>query len=122
MLIDKISPRFNDLAGRHVEVHQRGGFGQGGVPFIKRVIGLPGDTVSLENGPVCVTTAGGRGRCASMGSRISCAIDGDAAPTLPRRRPGGSISWTIAAGSHFVMGDNRPGSQDSRLFGPVHRG
>ena len=48
VLIDKISPRFNDFARGDIVVFQPpAGFGQGGVPFIKRVIGMPGDTISL---------------------------------------------------------------------------
>ena len=120
VLIDKISPRFNDYQRGDIVVFQPPeGFGQGGVPFIKRVIGLPGDTVSLENGHVFVTRAGGSPVRLDE-PYIVRAIDGGGAPTLPKDS-GGTSSWKIAAGTYFVMGDNRPESQDSRFFGPVHR-
>src|SRR5437762_13620767 len=55
VLIDKVSPRFGDFArGDIVVFNPPAGYSEGGVPFIKRVIGLPGDSVRLENGKVFV--------------------------------------------------------------------
>jgi signal peptidase I len=120
VLIDKISPRFNDYKRGDIVVFQPPtGFGQGGVPFIKRVIGLPGDTVSLENGRVFVTQPGGSPVKLDE-PYVVRAIDGGPAPTLPKDAEG-TASWKVAAGTYFVMGDNRPDSQDSRYFGAVAR-
>ena len=120
VLIDKISPRFQDYQRGDIVVFQPPeGYGQGGVPFIKRVIGLPGDTVSLENGRVFVTPSGGSPVRLDE-PYVVRTVDGGPAPTLPKNADGTS-SWTIAAGRYFVMGDNRPDSEDSRVFGPVDR-
>jgi signal peptidase I len=73
----------------------------GPLPLIKRVVGLPGERV---------TVAGGR-----------VYIDGQALPEpyLDQSTPGGSRTWIVPPFHVFVMGDNRSNSRDSRYFGPV---
>jgi signal peptidase I len=120
VLIDKLTPRFDDYDRGDIVVFQPPpGFEQGGVPFIKRVIGLPGDTVTLDNGRVFITPAGGT-RTQLTEDYVARGVDGRPAPTQPKDAES-TTEWTVPVGQYFVMGDNRPESQDSRFFGSIDR-
>jgi signal peptidase I len=120
VLIDKLTPRFDDYRRGDIVVFQPPqGYEQDGVPFIKRVIGLPGDTVSLENGRVYVAPPGGD-RVRIEEPYLPVGANGRPVPT-ETKDPEGTTSWTVAEGEFFVMGDNRQQSQDSRYFGPIDR-
>jgi len=121
ILIDKISPHVDDYRrGDIVVFDPPSGYEQGGVPFIKRVIGLPGDTVSLDNGSVYVSPPGGVPVKLAEPYVIK-GVDGLPVATLPRDEQG-TASWVVPDGAYFVLGDNRTVSQDSRYFGPIDRG
>ena len=69
--------------------------------FVKRVIAVPGDAVEIREGTVYVN-----------GQRVQEPYVDSAAPTSMRR-------IVMGPDEYFVMGDNRPHSNDSRAFGPV---
>ena len=75
----------------------------GPVELVKRVIAVPGDTVEIRHD---VAYVNGRAEPA-RGQFVLPKYSVDVAP------------FTVPSGSIYVMGDNRPISEDSRYLGPV---
>jgi signal peptidase I len=74
---------------------------------VKRVVGLPGETVCLRHGYVFIN------RRILLEPYIPLRVY-----TFPRQ---GQAFFVLGPDQYFVLGDNRPTSADSRMFGPVER-
>lgn len=120
VLIEKVSPLVAGYQRGDVVVFEPpAGYERQGIPFIKRIIGLPGDHVQLANGGVLVTPSGGA-TVRLDEPYVARASDGNAVPTLPEGSER-KTEWDVPAGMLLVMGDNRRVSEDSRAFGPISR-
>lgn len=103
LIVDELSYQFNDPARGDVVI-----FRYPVEPskfFIKRIIGLPGETVTVSNGKVYITTDGKKTELSE--------------PYLKQQTFKDTVT-KLEEEQYFVMGDNRSVSFDSRYWGPVN--
>lgn len=99
LIIDEISYRFNEPMRGEVVVFKNPKNTR--VYFIKRIIGLPGDTVEIKEGGVFVNDE----------KIVENYIEYKDSKDHPK--------VTVGDSEYFVMGDNRMNSYDSRSIGPI---
>jgi signal peptidase I len=108
VLVDKLTPRISDYKlGDIIIFNPPDGYLEDGkpIPFIKRVIGVGGDTVELKDGAVLVN-----------GAQLTESYVFEGQPTT---KTGPLTRWVVPDGYLFVLGDHREQSEDSRVFGPI---
>ncbi len=111
VLTDKVSYRFGEPQRGDVIVFHAPPAAQcptgTGCDFIKRIIGLPGETISVENGKIYVNGE---------------ELDETYLPESYVTEAGAytqNKNVTLQAKEYFAVGDNRPHSSDSRSWGPI---
>ena len=80
------------------------------VDYIKRIIGLPGETVMVQSGRIYID-----------GKMLNEPYLEDLTPIFPGGFIKEGVVVSIPENHYFVMGDNRPHSSDSREFGPIEK-
>ena len=112
VLVDKLTPRFDTYKHGDIVVFNPPAVWtpNPGTPYIKRVIGVGGDTVEIRGGKVYVNGT------QLVEPYVFKEDDGAAQDT---EDPLAQERWLVPDGELFLMGDHRKSSADSREFGTV---
>jgi signal peptidase I len=88
------------------DIPQRGARTEASVTFIKRIVGMPGETVQAVNGRVLICRAP-RVACHVLSEPYARSFTDDFGPV------------TVPRDAYLVLGDNRVSSEDSRVWGTL---
>lgn len=105
LIVDQLSYKFHEPARGDVIIFKYPN--NPSTFFIKRIIGLPGETLELNGNTTTITQTDG----------TTITLD-EPYVQMPRESV---LTKTLAQDEYFVMGDNRLASLDSRVWGPLKR-
>ena len=108
LLTEKVTYRFAEPKRGDVIVFEAPG--TGGEEFIKRIIGLPGENVSIHESKVYINA-----------KKLDEPYAPESVPTSGSIFLKEGAEITVPSGNYFVLGDNRPFSSDSRAWGFIEK-
>lgn len=106
LIVDQLSYRFKEPSRGEVIVFKYPN--DPSVFFIKRIIGLPGETVEARSGKIFI-----KNKALPEGFRIE-------EPYI-KEETNDTFTITLGDSEYYVLGDNRLHSSDSRVWGPLER-
>ncbi len=122
ILVNKLSYHLHSVHRGDIVVFKRPADEDCGGPpvadLVKRVVGLPGETISLTKGAKSYVLINGKQLNESWlpSSVQGVTYPGPSGTTFNLEKP-----YVIPADDYFVMGDNRTESCDSRYWGPISK-
>jgi len=109
LIVDRLTYRLNEPKRGDVIVFQypndRSKY------FIKRIIGLPGESIDIKNGEITITK--------NISSSTPFTLNEPYVENIHRSQE--TIRIALGTTEYFVMGDNRLESSDSRVWGPLEK-
>lgn len=106
LIVDQLSYKFKDPTRNEVIVMRYPLNPK--IFYIKRIIGLPGETLSVTNGKVTIINKENPDGILLDDSYVS-----------KNHHTSENFKITLGSTEYFVMGDNRSESSDSRIWGPL---
>ena len=111
LVIDEISYRFRSPVRGEVVVFKYP-YSTTNEYFIKRIVGLPNETVKVLNNQITIKNQDNPDGIVLKEPYLSPSLRTDSSE---------KTEWTLKSDEYFLMGDNRTVSRDSRWFGPIQK-
>ena len=108
LIVDQLSYRFREPVRGEVIVLNYPDYPS--IRYIKRIIGLPGETVEIKEGKVLIHNDNGEEKLLEESNYL-----------VPAIFTSGELWFPLAEDEYFVLGDNRIASADSRRWGSLTR-